>query len=97
MRYIRQLAQETNGEVVYGLGRQPAVLRTFSQRLSRYVDHEIKSNFSLLCLLFDILSILGFLEGVLMMRLMALGMMGGLQCIVMARKILSLLLTLQSI
>ncbi|KAM7522349.1 hypothetical protein LguiA_012251 [Lonicera macranthoides] len=35
LRYIRQIAQETNGEVVYGLGRQPAVLRTFSQRLSR--------------------------------------------------------------
>ncbi|KAL1208631.1 Homeobox-leucine zipper protein REVOLUTA [Cardamine amara subsp. amara] len=35
LRYIRQLAQESNGEVVYGLGRQPAVLRTFSQRLSR--------------------------------------------------------------
>ncbi|KAJ8768732.1 hypothetical protein K2173_023636 [Erythroxylum novogranatense] len=35
LRYIRQIAQETNGEVVYGLGRQPAVLRTFSQRLNR--------------------------------------------------------------
>ncbi|KAF8102331.1 hypothetical protein N665_0198s0044 [Sinapis alba] len=35
LRYIRQLAQESNGELVYGLGRQPAVLRTFSQRLSR--------------------------------------------------------------
>ncbi|KAF8069798.1 hypothetical protein N665_1134s0008 [Sinapis alba] len=35
LRYIRQVAHETNGEVVYGLGRQPAVLRTFSQRLSR--------------------------------------------------------------
>ncbi|XP_044467875.1 homeobox-leucine zipper protein REVOLUTA [Mangifera indica] len=36
LRYIRQVAQETSGEVVYGLGRQqPAVLRTFSQRLSR--------------------------------------------------------------
>ncbi|KAL6967254.1 hypothetical protein U1Q18_033058 [Sarracenia purpurea var. burkii] len=33
--YIRQIAQETSGEVIYGLGRQPAVLRTFSQRLSR--------------------------------------------------------------
>ncbi|XP_039017426.1 homeobox-leucine zipper protein REVOLUTA-like isoform X2 [Hibiscus syriacus] len=33
--YIRQIAQETSGEVVYSLGRQPAVLRTFSQRLSR--------------------------------------------------------------
>lgn len=35
LRYIRQIAQETSGEVAYGLGRQPAVLRTFSQRLSR--------------------------------------------------------------
>ncbi|KAG2548409.1 homeobox-leucine zipper protein HOX9 [Panicum virgatum] len=35
LRYIRQIAQETSGEVVYALGRQPAVLRTFSQRLSR--------------------------------------------------------------
>ncbi|CAI8616414.1 unnamed protein product [Vicia faba] len=35
LRYIRQIAQEMSGEVVYGLGRQPAVLRTFSQRLSR--------------------------------------------------------------
>ncbi|KAJ0248280.1 START domain-containing protein [Hirschfeldia incana] len=35
LRYIKQVAHERNGEVVYGLGRQPAVLRTFSQRLSR--------------------------------------------------------------
>ncbi|EMS51049.1 Homeobox-leucine zipper protein HOX10 [Triticum urartu] len=35
LRHIRQIAQETSGEVVYALGRQPAVLRTFSQRLSR--------------------------------------------------------------
>ncbi|KAK6138085.1 hypothetical protein DH2020_028175 [Rehmannia glutinosa] len=35
LKYIRQIAQETCGEVVYGLGRQPAVLCTFSQRLSR--------------------------------------------------------------
>ncbi|KAJ8435642.1 hypothetical protein Cgig2_012303 [Carnegiea gigantea] len=35
LQYVRQIAQETSGEVVYGLGRQPAVLRTFSQRLSR--------------------------------------------------------------
>ncbi|XP_057781805.1 homeobox-leucine zipper protein REVOLUTA-like [Salvia miltiorrhiza] len=35
LRYIRQIAQETSGEVVYGLGRQPAVLRTFTQKLSR--------------------------------------------------------------
>ncbi|XXG89591.1 hypothetical protein AAC387_Pa12g1557 [Persea americana] len=35
LRHIRQIAQETSGEVFYGLGRQPAVLRTFSQRLSR--------------------------------------------------------------
>ncbi|KAG6778264.1 hypothetical protein POTOM_018118 [Populus tomentosa] len=35
LRYVRQVAHETSGEVVYGLGRQPAVLRTFNQRLSR--------------------------------------------------------------
>ncbi|KAF8402750.1 hypothetical protein HHK36_010840 [Tetracentron sinense] len=35
LRHIRQIAQETSGEMVYGLGKQPAVLRTFSQRLSR--------------------------------------------------------------
>ncbi|KAG8073100.1 hypothetical protein GUJ93_ZPchr0006g41279 [Zizania palustris] len=35
LRHIRQIAQETSGEVAYALGRQPAVLRTFSQRLSR--------------------------------------------------------------
>lgn len=35
IKYIRQIAQEMSGEIVYGLGRQPAVLRTFSQRLSR--------------------------------------------------------------
>ncbi|KAL1544136.1 homeobox-leucine zipper protein REVOLUTA-like isoform X2 [Salvia divinorum] len=35
LRYIRQIAQDTSGEVVYGLGRQPAVLRAFTQRLSR--------------------------------------------------------------
>ncbi|KAM0889269.1 hypothetical protein ACQ4PT_027832 [Festuca glaucescens] len=35
LRHVRQIAQETSGEVVYPLGRQPAVLRTFSQRLSR--------------------------------------------------------------
>ncbi|KAL6195760.1 hypothetical protein ACLB2K_031378 [Fragaria x ananassa] len=35
LRYIRQIAQETSGEVVYSLGRQPSVLRTFSQRLIR--------------------------------------------------------------
>nr|XP_009408551.1 PREDICTED: homeobox-leucine zipper protein HOX32-like [Musa acuminata subsp. malaccensis] len=33
--HLRQIAQETSGEVPYGGGRQPAVLRTFSQRLSR--------------------------------------------------------------
>ncbi|KAK6121666.1 hypothetical protein DH2020_044593 [Rehmannia glutinosa] len=37
LKYIRQIAQEMSGEVVYSLGRQPAVLRTFSQRLSRFV------------------------------------------------------------
>ncbi|KAJ6844747.1 homeobox-leucine zipper protein HOX32-like [Iris pallida] len=35
LRHIKQIAQETSGEITYGGGRQPAVLRTFSQRLSR--------------------------------------------------------------
>ncbi|XP_035544210.1 homeobox-leucine zipper protein ATHB-14-like isoform X2 [Juglans regia] len=35
LRHIRQIAQETSGEIQYGGGRQPAVLRTFSQRLCR--------------------------------------------------------------
>nr|ADV04322.1 class III homeodomain leucine zipper protein [Picea glauca] len=35
LRRLRQIAQEATGEVVFGWGRQPAVLRTFSQRLSR--------------------------------------------------------------
>ncbi|GMI96999.1 REVOLUTA, INTERFASCICULAR FIBERLESS, INTERFASCICULAR FIBERLESS 1, amphivasal vascular bundle [Hibiscus trionum] len=35
LRYVKQIAQETSGEVVYSMGRQPALLRTFSQRLSR--------------------------------------------------------------
>ncbi|KAK1290562.1 Homeobox-leucine zipper protein HOX9 [Acorus calamus] len=35
LHHIKQIAQEISGEVVYNLGRQPAVLRTFSQRLSR--------------------------------------------------------------
>ncbi|KAK4779407.1 hypothetical protein SAY86_006935 [Trapa natans] len=35
LRYIRQIAQESSGEIQYGGGRQPAVLRTFSQRLCR--------------------------------------------------------------
>ncbi|XP_077226813.1 homeobox-leucine zipper protein REVOLUTA-like [Tasmannia lanceolata] len=43
LRHIRQIAQETSGEVVYGLGRQPAVLRTFSQRLSRGFNDAINS------------------------------------------------------
>ncbi|XP_062204308.1 homeobox-leucine zipper protein HOX33 isoform X2 [Phragmites australis] len=33
-RHIRQIAHESSGEIPYA-GRQPAVLRTFSQRLSR--------------------------------------------------------------
>ncbi|KAK4779501.1 hypothetical protein SAY87_015607 [Trapa incisa] len=41
LRFVRQIAQETNGEVVYGLGRQPAVLRNFSQRLSRGFNNAI--------------------------------------------------------
>ncbi|CAD5176134.1 unnamed protein product [Musa acuminata subsp. malaccensis] len=35
LRHLKQIAQETSGEVPFGGGRQPAVLRAFSQRLSR--------------------------------------------------------------
>ncbi|WOL16730.1 homeobox-leucine zipper protein HOX9 [Canna indica] len=35
LRHIRQISQEATGEVSYASGRQPAILRTFSQRLSR--------------------------------------------------------------
>ncbi|KAL0290324.1 UNVERIFIED_CONTAM: Homeobox-leucine zipper protein ATHB-14 [Sesamum calycinum] len=35
LRHIRQIAQETNGEIQCTGGRQPAVLRTLSQRLCR--------------------------------------------------------------
>ncbi|CAN0911578.1 Homeobox-leucine zipper protein HOX32 [Linum grandiflorum] len=35
LRHIKQIALESSGEIQYGGGRQPAVLRTFSQRLCR--------------------------------------------------------------
>ncbi|KAK4709893.1 hypothetical protein R3W88_004406 [Solanum pinnatisectum] len=35
LRHIRQIAQETSGEIQYTGGRQPAVLRALSQRLCR--------------------------------------------------------------
>lgn len=35
LRHIRQIAQESSGEIQYGGSRQPAVLRTFSQKLCR--------------------------------------------------------------
>ncbi|KAK8961773.1 Homeobox-leucine zipper protein HOX32 [Platanthera guangdongensis] len=35
LRHIRQIAQESNSETSFTVGRQPTVLRTFSQRLSR--------------------------------------------------------------
>ncbi|MED6135065.1 Homeobox-leucine zipper protein ATHB-14 [Stylosanthes scabra] len=35
LQHIRQIAQESSGEIQCGGGRQPAVLRTFSQRLCR--------------------------------------------------------------
>ncbi|XP_072957593.1 homeobox-leucine zipper protein HOX32-like [Typha angustifolia] len=35
LRHIRQIAQESSSDTPYGGGRQPAVLRAFSQRLSR--------------------------------------------------------------
>ncbi|XP_060191478.1 homeobox-leucine zipper protein ATHB-14 isoform X2 [Lycium barbarum] len=40
-RYIRQIAQETNGEIQYAGGRQPAVLRAFSQRLCRGFNNAV--------------------------------------------------------
>ncbi|KAK8931138.1 Homeobox-leucine zipper protein HOX32 [Platanthera zijinensis] len=33
LQHIKQIAQEVNGDICYGEGRQPAFLRTFSQRL----------------------------------------------------------------
>ncbi|KAF5752702.1 Homeobox-leucine zipper family protein / lipid-binding START domain-containing protein isoform 6 [Tripterygium wilfordii] len=39
LRHIRQIALETSGEIQYGGGRQPAVLRTFSQRLCRVIGN----------------------------------------------------------
>ncbi|CAL0334501.1 unnamed protein product [Lupinus luteus] len=35
LQHIRQIAQESSGEIQYGGGRQPAVLRKLSQRLCR--------------------------------------------------------------
>ncbi|XP_078436919.1 homeobox-leucine zipper family protein / lipid-binding START domain-containing protein isoform X2 [Wolffia australiana] len=35
LRHVRQIALEANGEIAPGGGRQPAALRSFSQRLSR--------------------------------------------------------------
>ncbi|CAI9089632.1 OLC1v1024241C2 [Oldenlandia corymbosa var. corymbosa] len=35
LRHVRQIAQETSGEIQYSGGRQPAVLRALSQRLCR--------------------------------------------------------------
>ncbi|KAG4997175.1 hypothetical protein JHK82_027952 [Glycine max] len=35
LQHIRQIAQESSGEIEYGGGRQPVVLITFSQRLCR--------------------------------------------------------------
>ncbi|PKA57007.1 Homeobox-leucine zipper protein HOX32 [Apostasia shenzhenica] len=35
LRHIRQIEQETNGEIFFGGERQPAALRIFSQRMSR--------------------------------------------------------------
>ncbi|XP_010478043.1 PREDICTED: uncharacterized protein LOC104757046 isoform X2 [Camelina sativa] len=39
----RQIAQETSGKVQYGGGRQPAVLRTFSQRLCIFSPSPLES------------------------------------------------------
>ncbi|KAK8923756.1 Homeobox-leucine zipper protein HOX32 [Platanthera zijinensis] len=35
LQHIKRIAQEVNGDICYEEGRQPAILRTFSQRLSR--------------------------------------------------------------
>lgn len=35
LHHIRQIAQETSGDVTHTLGKQPAVLRAFRQKLSR--------------------------------------------------------------
>ncbi|XP_078427884.1 homeobox-leucine zipper family protein / lipid-binding START domain-containing protein [Wolffia australiana] len=35
MHHIRQIAQESSGEASYAVGRRPAVMRSFSQRLGR--------------------------------------------------------------
>ncbi|XP_059308213.1 homeobox-leucine zipper protein ATHB-14-like [Lycium ferocissimum] len=40
-RYIRQIAQEANREIQYAGGRQPAVLREFSQRLCRGFNNAV--------------------------------------------------------
>ncbi|KAM3361720.1 homeobox-leucine zipper protein ATHB-14 isoform X1 [Capsicum galapagoense] len=40
-RYVRQIAQETNGEIQYVGGRQPAALRAFSQRLCRGFNNAV--------------------------------------------------------
>ncbi|KAK4347414.1 hypothetical protein RND71_033753 [Anisodus tanguticus] len=40
-RYIRQIAQETSGEIQYAGGRQPAILRAFSQRLCRGFNNAV--------------------------------------------------------
>ncbi|KAK4361375.1 hypothetical protein RND71_020327 [Anisodus tanguticus] len=40
-RYIRQIAQEISGEIPYAGGRQPAILRAFSQRLCRGFNNAV--------------------------------------------------------
>ncbi|KAJ8549294.1 hypothetical protein K7X08_033001 [Anisodus acutangulus] len=40
-RYVRQIAEETSGEIQYAGGRQPAVLRAFSQRLCRGFNNAV--------------------------------------------------------
>lgn len=86
LRHIRQIAQETSGEVVYALGRQPAVLRTFSQRLSRYVQDINFFRFYCLYWMFFILThYYAHLEAS-MMLLVVSTMMVGLSWVGMALK-----------
>ncbi|CAN4081953.1 unnamed protein product [Withania somnifera] len=40
-QYIRQIAQESSGEIQYAGSRQPAVLRSFSQRLCRGFNNAV--------------------------------------------------------
>ncbi|RZB66316.1 Homeobox-leucine zipper protein ATHB-14 isoform C, partial [Glycine soja] len=42
LRHARQIVQESSGDVHYGGGRQPIVLRTFSQRLRKRFGDKLR-------------------------------------------------------